>query len=79
MSGIQQRFDVLDRIGSEILTRKEELGALLSREEGKTLTEAIGEVARAGSVFKFFAGDALRLGGETIPLGAEQHPGRGEP
>ncbi|MGZ9110071.1 MAG: aldehyde dehydrogenase family protein [Rhodoplanes sp.] len=67
MSGIQQRFDVLDRIGSEILTRKEELGALLSREEGKTLTEAIGEVARAGSVFKFFAGDALRLGGETIP------------
>ena len=61
MSGIQQRFDILDRIGTEILERKEELGTLLSREEGKTLTEGIGEVARAGSIFKFFAGEALRL------------------
>ena len=60
-SGIQQRFDILDRIGTEILERKEELGTLLSREEGKTLTEGIGEVARAGSIFKFFAGEALRL------------------
>jgi alpha-ketoglutaric semialdehyde dehydrogenase len=67
MSGIQQRSDILDRIGSEILARKEELGMLLSREEGKTLAEGMGEVARAGSIFKFFAGEALRLGGETMP------------
>jgi aldehyde dehydrogenase (NAD+) len=62
----QNRFDVLDFVGSEILARKEELGRLLAREEGKTLAEAIGEVARAGSIFKFFAGEALRTGGERI-------------
>jgi len=63
----QQRFDVLDFVGSEILARKEELGRLLAREEGKTLPESIGEVARAGAIFKFFAGEALRAGGEHIP------------
>jgi aldehyde dehydrogenase (NAD+) len=62
----QQRFDVLDFIGAEILARKDELGRLLSREEGKTLPEGIGEVARAGNIFKFFAGEALRVGGEHI-------------
>lgn len=62
----QQRFDVLDFIGSEILARKEELGRLLSREEGKTLPEGIGEVARAGQIFKFFAAEALRVAGEHI-------------
>ena len=50
----QQRFDILDAAGSEILARRAELGNLLAREEGKTLPEAIGEVARAGNIFKFF-------------------------
>ncbi|RDK06444.1 aldehyde dehydrogenase family protein [Cupriavidus lacunae] len=63
----QQRFDVLDQAGTTILARKAELGRLLAREEGKTLPEAIGEVARAGQIFKFFAGEALRLGGEILP------------
>jgi alpha-ketoglutaric semialdehyde dehydrogenase len=63
----QQRFDALDFIGSEILARKEELGRLLAREEGKTLSESIGEVGRAGAIFKFFAGEALRTGGEHLP------------
>lgn len=62
----QQRFDVLDAIGTEILARKEELGDLLSREEGKTLPEGIGEVMRAGQIFKFFAGEALRIPGERV-------------
>ena len=66
-SPIQQRFDILDRAGSEILARKEELGALLSREEGKTLPEGVGEAARAGYIFKFFAGETLRLAGERVP------------
>ncbi len=60
------RADALDRIGTEILARKEELGHLLSREEGKTLAEGIGEAARAGRVFKFFSGEALRLTGDTL-------------
>lgn len=66
-SGIQARFDALDRIGTEILARREELGTLLSREEGKTRPEGMGEVTRAGQIFKFFAGECLRLAGETLP------------
>lgn len=65
-SNPQQRFDALDFIGTEILARREELGALLSREEGKTLPEGIGEVTRAGYLFKFFAGEAVRIGGERL-------------
>ncbi|MFC5523895.1 aldehyde dehydrogenase family protein [Polaromonas jejuensis] len=67
VSGIQARSDALDKIGNEILARKEELGTLLSREEGKTRAEGIGEAARAGNIFKFFAGECLRLSGETLP------------
>ena len=62
----QQRFDVLDFVGTEILARKAELGRLLAREEGKVLPEAIGEVVRAGYIFKFFAGEAVRLCGEHV-------------
>lgn len=62
----QQRFDILDAAATEILARKEELGDLLSREEGKTLAEGIGEVARAGQIFKFFAGETLRIAGEHL-------------
>ncbi len=60
------RSDVLDRAGTAILARKEELGRLLSREEGKTLPEGIGEVTRAARIFKFFAGEALRRSGVTV-------------
>ncbi|MEP6876592.1 MAG: aldehyde dehydrogenase family protein, partial [Burkholderiales bacterium] len=63
----QQRFDLLDAVGGEILARKDEIGRLLSREEGKTLPEGIGETVRAAMIFKFFAGEALRCGGEVIP------------
>ncbi len=62
----QQRFDVLDFVGSEILARKQELGRLLAREEGKVLPEAVGEVTRAGHIFKFFAAEALRIPGEYV-------------
>ncbi|HNW02080.1 MAG TPA: aldehyde dehydrogenase family protein [Burkholderiaceae bacterium] len=66
-SGIQARADALDKIGTEILARREELGTLLAREEGKTKPEGIGEAARAGNIFKFFAGECLRLAGESVP------------
>ena len=64
---IQERANSLDKIGSEILARKDELGRLLSREEGKTLPEGIGEAARAGQIFRFFAGEVLRVSGEKLP------------
>ncbi len=65
-SGIQARADALEKVGLEILARREELGNLLAREEGKTLPEAIGEVTRAGNIFKYFAGECLRQAGETL-------------
>ncbi|MCK1539690.1 MULTISPECIES: aldehyde dehydrogenase family protein [unclassified Bradyrhizobium] len=68
----QVRYDALNKISLEIIARKEELGRLLAREEGKTLPEGIGEVARAGQIFAFFAGEALRLIGEK---GASVRPG----
>jgi acyl-CoA reductase-like NAD-dependent aldehyde dehydrogenase len=66
-SGIQQRHDILKGTGDEILARKEEIGRLLSREEGKTLPEGIGETIRAAQIFHFFAGETLRLAGEILP------------
>jgi alpha-ketoglutaric semialdehyde dehydrogenase len=65
-SSPQERFNVLDAVGTEILARKEEIGRLLSREEGKRLAEGIGETNRAGQIFKFFAGEALRIPGEKL-------------
>jgi aldehyde dehydrogenase (NAD+) len=62
----QERFDVLDRAGAEILARKDELGRQLAREQGKTIPDGVGEAARAGYIFKFFAGEALRPGGEKV-------------
>ena len=66
-AGIQQRHDILLKVSAEIMARKDELGRLLAREEGKTLPEATGEVMRAGQIFDFFAGEVLRLAGEKLP------------
>jgi aldehyde dehydrogenase (NAD+) len=63
----QERYEILKKASDEILARKDELGKLLAREEGKTLPEGIGEATRAGQIFAFFAGEALRLLGETVP------------
>jgi aldehyde dehydrogenase (NAD+) len=63
---IQARADMLDRVGTEILARRDELADLLAREEGKTLPEAAGEVGRAGQIFKFFAGEVTRQAGDKL-------------
>ncbi|WP_028997665.1 aldehyde dehydrogenase family protein [Azohydromonas australica] len=68
----QQRADVLDAVGSEVAARKAELADLLAREEGKALADATGEVTRAAQIFKFFAGEALRIPGELL---ASTRPG----
>ncbi len=64
--GVQARSDLLESIGTELLKQKESIGSLLSREEGKTLPEGIGEVTRAGHIFKFFAGEVLRQAGDLL-------------
>lgn len=61
------RFEFLDRIGGGILARIDELGDMLAREEGKTLSEARAEAHRAGHLFKFFATEAYRETGELFP------------
>jgi aldehyde dehydrogenase (NAD+) len=62
----QERADCLHRVGSEIAARKEEIGRLLAREEGKTLPEGVGEVARAAQIFTYFAGEAVRQSGDKL-------------
>lgn len=63
----QLRSDVLNRVAAELLERKDEIGELLAREEGKTRAEAVGEVNRAAQIFRFFAGEVVRIGGEKLP------------
>ncbi|MBL4916556.1 aldehyde dehydrogenase family protein [Szabonella alba] len=73
-AGIQKRHDVLMSIGTELMARAAEIGALLSREEGKPLAEGKGEVYRAGQFFTWFAAEALRLQGdqaESVRPGVE--------
>jgi aldehyde dehydrogenase (NAD+) len=47
--------------------RRHELAEILTREEGKTLAESLGEIQRSINVIEFFAGEARRITGETIP------------
>ncbi|MFD1881624.1 aldehyde dehydrogenase family protein [Paracoccus pacificus] len=63
-AGIQKRHDVLMAIGTELMARAEEIGRLVSREEGKPLAEGKGEVYRAGQFFTYYAAEALRNQGD---------------
>jgi alpha-ketoglutaric semialdehyde dehydrogenase len=65
-TGPQARHDILRGVADEITARRQELGELLAREEGKTLAEAVGEVNRAAQIFSFFSGECLRQAGELI-------------
>lgn len=67
-----RRHDLLKAVGDEVTARRDELGELLSREEGKTRPEGVAEATRAGQIFDFFAGEAMRAGGETL---ASTRPG----
>lgn len=64
-SGLEQRHQILQAIGDELIARKAELGEQLAREEGKTLAEGIGEVHRSGQFFHYYAAEVLRQMGET--------------
>ncbi|MEP0944930.1 MAG: aldehyde dehydrogenase family protein, partial [Rhizobiaceae bacterium] len=63
--GIERKYNVLMAIGTEMMSRAEELGTLLSREEGKPLAEGRGEVYRAGQFFTYYAAETLRQMGDT--------------
>ncbi len=63
--GLERKQAVLNAIGTEMMARAEELGTLLSREEGKPLAEGKGEVYRAGQFFTYYAAECLRQIGEN--------------
>ena len=63
--GMERKQAVLMAIGTEMMARAEELGTLLSREEGKPLAEGKGEVYRAGQFFTYYAAECLRQLGEN--------------
>ncbi len=63
--GLERKQNVLMAIGTEMMARAEELGTLLSREEGKPLAEGKGEVYRAGQFFTYYAAEVLRQIGDT--------------
>ena len=63
--GLEARQAALMMIGNELMARADELGTLLSREEGKPQAEGKGEVYRAGQFFTFYAAEILRQTGET--------------
>jgi aldehyde dehydrogenase (NAD+) len=64
---LDDRARILERIGNELFERRDELGTLLSREEGKTKAEGVAEAARSASIFRFFAGEVLRPDGQAVP------------
>jgi len=61
------RGAILDKVSQLIAARTSDLAETLTREEGKTLAEASGEVARARDLFKYYAGEGFRAGGDVIP------------
>ena len=64
-TGLEARLQVLQAIGDEMIARCDELGTLLSREEGKPFAEGRGEIYRAGQFFQYYAAQVLRQMGET--------------
>lgn len=66
------RGAILEATAALLLERQAEIAVDLVREEGKTLAEAGGEVARAASFLRYYGGEGTRLGGETFPAGTER-------
>ncbi len=65
-TGLEARYSKLMAIGDELIARKDELGELLSREEGKPLAEGKGEVYRSGQFFHYYAAEVLRQLDERV-------------
>ena len=63
----KQRAQILKRWNDLILAHQDDLGRLISREQGKPLAEGRGEVAYAASYVEWFAEEATRANGDIIP------------
>jgi succinate-semialdehyde dehydrogenase/glutarate-semialdehyde dehydrogenase len=63
----KQRAQIIKRWNDLIVANQEDLGRLISREQGKPLAEGRGEVAYAASYVEWFAEEATRANGDVIP------------
>ncbi|MCV2887320.1 NAD-dependent succinate-semialdehyde dehydrogenase [Ruegeria aquimaris] len=63
----KERAAILRRWYDLMMANAEDLGRILTAEQGKPLAEAIGEIAYGASFIEFFAEEAKRIYGETIP------------
>ncbi len=63
-----ERRDALAHVGDRIIEEADELAELLTRESGKPIKDARGEVARAALTFRTAGEEALRINGEWLPL-----------
>lgn len=63
-----ERYQILHRAADLIGERQEELGRVVTLEEGKTIGEGVMEAARALETMTLSAEEAKRLTGETLPL-----------
>ncbi|AYB54536.1 NAD-dependent succinate-semialdehyde dehydrogenase [Ralstonia solanacearum] len=61
------RAQIIKRWNDLVLAHQDDLGKLISREQGKPLAEGKGEVAYAASYIEWFGEEATRMNGETIP------------
>lgn len=62
-----RRGEILFKAAEILVKRKQELGELMTREMGKVLSEALGDVQEAIDMTYFMAGEGRRLQGETVP------------
>ncbi|RWR06547.1 NAD-dependent succinate-semialdehyde dehydrogenase [Sinirhodobacter populi] len=63
----KERADILRRWFDLLIANKTDLGRILTAEQGKPLPEAIGEIGYGASFIEWFAEEARRVNGETIP------------
>jgi succinate-semialdehyde dehydrogenase/glutarate-semialdehyde dehydrogenase len=66
------RGSLLRRWGDLMLAHEDDLALILTSEQGKPLVEAKAEIAYAASYFYWFAGEAERIYGRTLPVGNGQ-------
>lgn len=62
-----ERAALLQRLHALMLEHQDDLAVIMTSEQGKPLAEAAGEVDYAASFVEFFAEEAKRIYGETIP------------
>src|ERR1700761_6130055 len=67
----KERRVILRKLSDLMLANTDDLGVIMTAEQGKPLAESKGEIAYAASFIEWFAEEALRLYGDTIPQNAK--------